>query len=363
MRLIALALLLAIICPAGLSAQPSSHHSTRKALVVGVWGSPPFVMRDAEVEGRYHGLAIDIWNEVARGMNIESVVVGYSSLRELLAETVAGNVDIAVSNLTVTEQRARQLAFSFSWYEGGMRLIARSDHKTTLWEGLVRDKRFRTYASLLLIILAVTVALTIVRRRYDANFPRRWIDGLSTSFYDLISAARSGNISRKMFGWVGNILAAVWLLFGVTLVAYVTSTITATMTTTSLTARQAIHSLGDLPGRMVGILDNSPAETIAEDLRLTYIPYQTVEETGQALLDGKVEAWFHDAPVLEYWLAQHSERAKDVMLAGPTFHPEKYAFASGISNLELMNSVSYHLIRLYETGQLETMKAKYFSVE
>ena len=77
---------------------------TLRKMKVGVFISPPFVM--AEENNTYSGMAIDLWKEVESELNVVSQYVNYNSLEKLLSAIQAKEIDIAVTNLTVTYDRA-----------------------------------------------------------------------------------------------------------------------------------------------------------------------------------------------------------------------------------------------------------------
>jgi polar amino acid transport system substrate-binding protein len=119
-------------------------------------------------------------------------------------------VDIAIGDLTITQDRMQLMDFTQPYFDSGLRLMINQD----------RQSRFGT----------------IMKKLYDGGH-------------------------LHVFMWLGIIiLAAFWLLCGVTVVAYVTSSITAVMTVASL--NDQIHSSADLNGNSgpVGVVEGSAAE-------------------------------------------------------------------------------------------------------
>ena len=52
-------------------------------------------------------------------------------VRALLDAVQAQQVDLAVTSLTINEQRARQMDFSQPWFEGGVRLLVSRQHRSS----------------------------------------------------------------------------------------------------------------------------------------------------------------------------------------------------------------------------------------
>src|SRR5690606_34285673 len=123
-------------------------------------------------------------------------------------------------------------------------------------------------------------------------------------------------------GAAGRVLAAMWLLFGVAVVAYVTSSVTSVMTTLSLTRH--INDVADLAGKTIGVLEGSTAEEFARAKAFDYRRYEHVEDAVQGLGDGSIIAVVADAPVLEYYA--HRNPGSGVVVVGNTFSPDKYGF-------------------------------------
>ena len=87
-------LLIAVLHGAQASDAPLS-----RPLTVGVMVSPPFVMLDGE--GGYAGLAIDLRETVAREMGVKYSYLQYSNWERFILAVRVGEVDVAVSNITV----------------------------------------------------------------------------------------------------------------------------------------------------------------------------------------------------------------------------------------------------------------------
>ena len=354
-KIILTALIVFCLAWAPKAAVAQEAHAER--LKVGVYESPPFVMRAAD--GSFQGMAVDLWKVTTKPLNIDSEYIQYHNFRQLTNAAVRGEIDVILTNFTVTHERAQVLSISYPWFDAGMRVMVNHEHKFGVFEELMDSGRIYPYIWLTLLLAALTVLITLVRRRFDENFHKEWRLGLAASFHDLILAAKSGRIPHAFFGWVGYVLSGLWMIVGVALIAYVTSTLTTAMTTVSLTS--SIHSLYDLPGKSVGALAGSVGYDF---LRSRGIDVQSYDELGEAVADlneRKLDAIVADSPVLEYWVYAHPELELDVV--GNLFYPEKYAFAASKGHDDLMRSVSLEIIRLHEQGELKTMKEKYFGPE
>ncbi|WP_368911997.1 transporter substrate-binding domain-containing protein [Taklimakanibacter deserti] len=173
------------------SAQDTSTPS-RQPLRVGVYISPPFVMKEGD---RFTGMAIEPWEALAAKLKLPFDYEEVATVTDLIEATSSGKLDVAVTNLSITEARIERIDFTHPWYDAGLRLMVNDNHATSfsdVFAGL-RDAGFlRTYAMLAGIIVVATFLLTTFDRRFNSEFPNRWRDGLADNFYHVMSVATSG---------------------------------------------------------------------------------------------------------------------------------------------------------------------------
>ncbi|MDX3927462.1 MAG: transporter substrate-binding domain-containing protein [Shinella sp.] len=346
----------------GLCIQPSqaqNEASPSQPLSVGVYVSPPFVIKDG---AHYSGMAIELWEATARPLGLTYAYREYPTFEALIAATERGEVTAAVSNLTITKDRVERITFSQPWYDAGLRIMVAESEDAGFWQvigGLERAGHLRAVAWLAFIVVIATLVLALFYRRFDKGFPRSWHEGLAESFYEVMSVATSGKVTRpNALGWLGRISGGVWMVCGVAVIAYVTSSVTSVMT--ALTLTHQINSLADLPGRDVGVLGGSVAESYSNELRLATKPYDDIGSAVQGLVAGQVAAIVGDAPVLEYHV--HTHASAPLSVVGAIFHPDKYGFGFRHGDA-LSHAVTLEILALQEAGDLERMRKKYFGDE
>ncbi|MGH6913548.1 MAG: transporter substrate-binding domain-containing protein, partial [Geminicoccales bacterium] len=183
-----------------------------------------------------------------------------------------------------------------------------------------------------------------------------WRHGVAESFYAVMSIAVSGRAARKnLFGWLGRIWQALWLLCGVAVLAYVTSTVTSVMTTLSLTNQ--IHGLADLSGKTVGVFTGSVAEDFARESALRSRSFDNVDGAVQALLDGGIAAIIGDSPVLKYYAYSHPD--VPVTVLNGIFEPDKYGFGLTRGSA-LTRPLTLEILGAHESGLVGELRTKYF---
>lgn len=330
-----------------------------QSLTVGVHVSPPFVMADGD--GGYTGMAIDLWELVAGQLGLSFTYVELDAFGALIDAAQAGEIDIGVTNLSVTRERATRVSFTHPWFDAGMGTMVSENHTTgfsDLIMGLHKSGYLRSYAWIVSIIILATVFLTLLDRRLDKDFPKRWRDGIAESFYAVMSMATSGRANRKnYFGWVGRIFQGLSLIFGLAVLVYTMSSITSVMTTLSIDNQ--INIVADLSDRPIGVFVESTAEEFAQTSGFSSRPYANTEEAASALERGEIDAIIGDAPVLKYFV--HTNPDREVKMVGAIFEPEKYAFALPLDS-ELTHKLTVEIIGLQEQGTVEEIRKSYFGV-
>ncbi|ECH9262280.1 transporter substrate-binding domain-containing protein [Salmonella enterica subsp. enterica] len=124
-RMVILLMSLLAFCPVIVFADSSVQH-----VKVGLYVSQPFVMPE---QNQMSGLAIDLWKGFARKKKLESEYIEFSTINGLLNAVSTGEVDVAVTSITITEDRARRMAFSFPWYDSGLRILVSSENNENVW--------------------------------------------------------------------------------------------------------------------------------------------------------------------------------------------------------------------------------------
>jgi ABC-type amino acid transport substrate-binding protein len=326
-------------------------------LRLGVYVSPPFV--DQIGEAAYTGMAVDLWTEIARRIGVTFDYEEYPTFRDLLRATADGSVDVAITNLTITRDRAEIVSFTQPWYDAGLRLMVPEEGAANGWSvisGLGDAGHLRAYAWLAIVIILATLGLTFFDRRFDPDFPRRWRDGVAESFHHVMSIATSGRAARKnLFGWAGRIWQALWLVVGVAVIAYVTSSVTSVMTTVSLT--RGINSLSDMSDKTAAVFTGSVAEGYVRELGIAARTYDNIALSVAALEAGEVDAIVGDAPILEHYAVSNPQDR--VAVVGNIFHPDKYGFALPLGS-DLTRPVTLEILAIQESGTLEALRQRYF---
>ncbi|MDL2267307.1 transporter substrate-binding domain-containing protein [Desulfovibrio sp. OttesenSCG-928-G15] len=327
-------------------------------LRAGVYLSAPFIME--KKDGGYYGMLPDIWSAVEERLGLRTEYTLYHNLNELLEAAKEKQVDVILTNLAVTYERAAVLDFSYPWYDSGQRIMVSNENKGgDVLDELINNGKIRSYAWLLLLILFLALVTTIVRQKLDPDSQAGWRDGFASTLHDIILAAKSGQLQISHLGWRGKLISSAWMVIGVALVAYVTSTVTSAMTTVSLT--HDINSVLDLHNKKVGVVAGSQAEQYLGHLGLKPVPFNELADIYAAFNKKELRAVVTDAPMLEYYV--HTTPEAHAKVVGNLFNKDKYAIGFAKGHRDIVADVSKEIIRMHQRGVLEKIRTGYFGVQ
>ncbi len=327
-------------------------------LSIGLYKSPPFVMTNER--GIVSGMAVSLWEKIAAELSLKTRYKFYESYKDIILATASGDIDVAVTSLTITKKRAETVNFTQPWFDSGLQIMVAKEQGhglRSVVSGLSSAGHLKVYAWMALIVCIATAALTVFDRKFDPDFPPRWRDGLAEGFYTVMSVMTSGRppARSKLFGWIGRIFAGFWLLCGIAVLAYITSSITSVMT--SLAISGVIHGPDDLPGKTIGVLEGSVAQDYCREAGLQSRSYRNIDDAAKALENKKIDAVISDAPVLQYFAGLQAEQNLEVV--GELFEPDKFGFALPIDS-ELDKPITVALLGLKEGGFVEELREFYF---
>ena len=359
MTMLPVLLAVSVLLGNGQSTPPAPVAPTRE-LVVGILIQPPFVEKISPTI--YTGFAIDMWEEMAELTETHFTYREYSSAQDILKAVSESSIDVAVGDLTVTGARLKNMEFCQPYYLGGLRIMVNEDRTTSfvrLFDGLHSTGNLEIAGYAFIGMVVATLVVTMTLRRLDPLFSRNWHSGLAESFYHVVSVAMTGKTSYKGATGAGaKIMAAVWIVCGVAIVAYITSSVTSVMTANRM--RDEISGPGDLGGKSIGVITGTPSADFARAQGWETQGFNSLSATVDALVEHEIQAIVYDAPVLAYYDRAHPELP--LTEVGPMFDLQRYAFA-------LPHGSPYRIpfniamLNLEESKFVEKLRARYFGIK
>lgn len=344
-----------LLCIVMLAASVASH-AQNAPLKVGITEVPPFVMQ-AE-DGRWEGISIELWREVAAGMDREFqwVPLGFN---ELLQATESGEIDVAVGALTMTADRESRFDFSHPFYQTGLSIAVPPVPEQGLLASL-RALISWQFVSVILalgaLLLAVGFLLWLVeRRRNPEQFGGSTVEGIGASFWwAAVTMTTVGYGDKAPTTFAGRVIALVWMFAGLIMVASFTAAITSSLTVSNL--RTGIEGVADLPGKVVATIGQTASQRYLEEQRIRYQTYPNLSQAMISVVDGETDAIVYDRALMQYRNQQLGPR-RLAILPG-VFAEQLYALALPEGS-PLRAPVSQQILRVTESGDWPAIQAAY----
>jgi polar amino acid transport system substrate-binding protein len=156
----------------------------------------------------------------------------------------------------------------------------------------------------------------------------------------------------------GKFFGLTWIILGVLFIAMFTSQITADLTSDKLSG--TIHSIADLQDKKVATLKGTTSSTYLSEHKIEFTEYDNLKEAAASVTDGKNEAVVYDLPALEYFASTTGNNKFSVV--GGAFTNEDYGIVLP-TNSPLRKPINEALLKLYQSGEYDTIKAKWFGMK
>ncbi len=313
-----------------------------------------------EENGQWTGYSIDLWKRVAQEAKLDFELKTAKTASEAIDAVGQRKADVAIGALSVTTARAEVVDFSYPFYSSGLQILAQSKGDSSAFaafRGLLKMDTFKVVGVLVLALLINSHILWwLERRRNPESFPDDYKTGLVESTWWSVCTLITGGCENKApIGLLGRLSAVIWMLTGIGLTAYITATLSATLTVNNLTTD--IKGLGDLKNATVGSVNGSAAATFVQEQKLAFKGYDDIDSACRALAAGEIKAVIYDAPILRYYLSTNP--GASLQLVGELFEKQKYAFALQEQSLQ-RTPVTLALVKAEEDGYLDELDKKWF---
>ena len=270
-------------------------------LRVGVFDAPPFAMRNED--GSWEGLSIELWQEIARHRGWAYELRAYDSVASLVKAVGAGEVDVAPA---IASSRALEvtLDLTHSYYPSGSGIAVPAPRSGLQWMGIFRQllswELARVITVLLLLWLTAGAIVWLFERRENSSvFGERPVSGLGNGIWwaaVTMTTVGYGDKSPRSLG--GRVVAVVWMLASLVLIASLTATLTTSLTLEGLSGK--VQGVEDLPRVRVGATAGSRSLESLVDRGIAATPVGNEREGLEAVVDGRLDAFVFNVLVLRY---------------------------------------------------------------
>lgn len=291
---------------------------------IGIRVAPPFVIQ--EDDGSYSGLTIALWEHIA-----EQTGVNYTyeerSIQGLIEGVENGELYASAAALTITSDREEIVDFTHPFFVTGLG-IAVSYQRIGFWQSLLAmfsiDFLWVVFLLLLLLLFWGVMVWIFERVENSEEFGGTPAEGIGSGFWwaaVTMTTVGYGDKSPRTTG--GRIIGFIWMFTGIIVISFFTASIASSLTVTQLDSR--IDGPEDLPFVRVGALEESATRLYLDEERIGATSYSTISDGLQAVEENEIDAFVHDAPILQYY-TQIGYRNR-VRILPNTFNDQYYGIA------------------------------------
>jgi len=324
-------------------------------------GTKPFKPFAFVQEGEYIGFSIDLWQEIAKELELDYELYGETTVTDLLESVATENTDVAIAGITITSEREKTVDFSHSFFESGLQILVPIRSQVSplnSFISLVFSPILLKTIGVLLVVIVISAHLLwfFERKKNSEMFPQEYLKGIwEACWWSVVTVVTVGYGDKAPIGAAGRIIAAIWMFTGVLLVSYFTASVSSALTVQQL--ETSVQGIEDLNGKRVATVKGSTAAEFLANRPMKKIEYELVEEAFQSLEESKVDAVVYDAPVLQNYVTLNgADKAKVV---GSTFERQSYGIALK-TNSPYREEINQAILSIIESGAYDEIHEKWF---
>ena len=161
-----------------------------------------------------------------------------------------------------------------------------------------------------------------------------------------------GDKSPQTFG--GRVVGFFWMFTAIIVISFFTASIASSLTVTQLDSR--VSDASDLPFVRVGALEQSATMAYLDETRIRANAYTTIEAGLRAVGNNEIDAFVHDAPILQYF-TQLDFRNK-VRVLPNTFNDQYYGIVVPL-NSEVRNEMNQIILNYIASDEWDDLTNRY----
>ena len=242
-------IILGIVC---LAASYSQAQPKDERLQVATRLVKPFVF---EANGHLTGFSVELWQEIAKQLNVKSDFVVKPTVKELLDTVKSRQAALGIAAISITAEREMELDFSQPMFDAGLQILTpvqgdRADLIKSILANLFSAAVLPYVLGVALILLVIAHLVWCFERRHPSGMltHKNYFPGIYEVCWWAAStlATQADQMPRAA---VARVVAVFWMFASVVFIAYFTATVTSNLTLQQL--RGDINGPEDLPGKRV----------------------------------------------------------------------------------------------------------------
>ena len=216
---------------------------------------------------------------------------------------------------------------------------------------------WRPLGGILVMLFVVAHLAWLVESRHNPeHFPRPYFKGIGEGlWWGSVTLTTVGYGDRTPRSVWGRLLAIVWMLTAIVLIANLTASITTSFTVQQL--RSSINGPDDLSAKRVATVRATTSSDFLENRGLSPVKVDSISSAFQMLEEHRVDAVVYDSPVLLYYVNTKGRGA--VRVVGAIFAPQDYGIAVRLGD-PMRKAINEAILGLVEDGTYARIQKTWF---
>jgi len=312
-------------------------------------------------DGQFSGISIFLWDKIAERLDLEYSIEQYG-LNEMLEAVVQDKAEIAVSCLSMTDEREKIIDFSHPFYETHLSIAVKQ-------HGFLQTLKNIFYNERLFIVLGIVFGVAaliggiLYLLEHKKNDKLYSMKNKGAKLMEALIAGlpfvTSGPIRYYEFKTLSGRTLAAFLAVGSTvMIASITALLASAFTLDQM--HSEITGPQDLAKVKVGVMEASTSFEYLQEQGINSRTFSDRQELLAALDDGQVDAVVGDDVVLKYKIkeGQTEGRYEKLTVLPFVFEKQNYAFAlpDESPHREMLNQL---LLAVRDTSEWKVEIIKY----
>ncbi len=331
---------------------------TKDTLIVGYTTAPPFIVQNGET---LEGINVWLWERVSKDLELtyELKQMPFSDILDSLGN---GTIDVSINPLTITSERSKLMEFTHSFYASNSTIIVAEVSALQKFLQFINSFFNQNFLKGLLLLLFIIFLFGLAgwyferkenNEHFRPNYRGIW-DGVWWSAVTLTTVGYGDKAPKTR---MGKIAALVLMFGGLLFISGLTASIASNLTVTQLNSNP--DGFNEFKERSVGTIENSGANQFLKEHFFKQIrTYDGVVPGLKGLMNGDVEAFMYDEPILKYRIQEDSTFSK-LQLLPVKFDVQFYAFGIAKQRTELEQRISQRILEIMETQEWEVVLNEY----
>lgn len=270
-------------------------------LIVGIHDKPPYAIQRAD--GHWDGLGVDLWEKIAEKLNwdFDFQAVPYE---QLIPQLESGKLSLVVGEIPVLPDVEQQVDFTQPFLFSSVAVAVRNNHWEPDWVAIFAEFLNWSMAKILIgtLIGLIFASLLIWRtERYHKNTHfggKGWHGFGSALWFSAVTMTSVGYGDKTPNTFLGRLIAFLWMLVGVLIIAAFTGSVASSVATSRL--QSTIVNPTDIAHMRNGVMKGETADDLLRRLGIGCIEYESLEQALSDLSAGKLDSVVADRVTLAY---------------------------------------------------------------